>query len=419
MASKKPTSKQIDISPRRISKSSNGPAKRTSGTGSKPASAPNGSLEVGTTDAGTKYDPVADKPNKLKKRRFSKKTKLIITAALVAAAAIAVAAVYLWPRHHAPASRASVVTKNVQTTVKPATAPSPLTGVEVSPEAAKQPVVAVVIENFYPDARPQSGLASAGVVYEALAEGGITRYLAMYQDNLAVDIGPVRSLRTYFVDWGLEYNAPVAHVGGNVDALDLIKPLNMKNLDQFYNGSYFRRVTSRYAPHNVYIADSQMKKLLSDRGYAAEPTFAPWPRKEDSKSTSLTASTITVNFSGADYQARFEYDPASNSYIRYIRNAPDVDANDKVPIKPKNVAVMYMPTQFGATRIGESTVTMQTVGSGKAVIFMDGVATEATWKKASHEGRTQFFDASGQEIKLNRGQTWVSVVPVGKEVTYK
>lgn len=418
MATKKPTPKQMDIvPPRRATKSKANSAKR-SAVSTTQISTPTQFTSSNVTDAGSKYDPQEGMPSKLKKRRLSKKTKLII-AAVAFVFIIAAVAIYFWPHRHSPTSRASVATKNIQTTIKPATAPSLLTGVEVSPEAAKQPVVAVVIENFYPDARPQSGLSSAGVVYEALAEGGITRYLAMFQDSLAPDIGPVRSLRTYFIDWGLEYNAPVAHVGGNADALDLIKPLNMKNLDQFYNGSYFRRVTSRYAPHNVYINDVQMKKLLNDRGYAGEPTFTPWPRKDDKKPDSLTASTITVNFSGADYQAKFEFDPGSNCYVRFVRNTPDVDANDKVAVKPKNVIVMYMPTQFGATKIGEATVVMQTVGTGKAIIFMDGVATEATWKKASHEGRTQFYDASGTEIKLNRGQTWVSVVPVGKEVSYK
>lgn len=309
--------------------------------------------------------------------------------------------------------------KTAQSTPKPATVASPLTGVEVSPEAAKKPVVAVVIENLYPNARPQSGLSSAGVVYEALAEGGITRYLAIFQDQLAPDIGPVRSLRTYFIDWGLEYDAPVAHVGGNIDALNLIKPLGMKNLDQFYNSAYFRRITSRSAPHNVYISDSQMNKLLSDRGYNGEPTFKPWLRKDDNKSTNLTASVITVNFSSADYQAKFDYDPNSNSYTRSIRNTADIDANGKVAIKPKNVIVMQIPTQFGASASGQSTAVMQTVGSGKATIFMDGVAIEATWKKDDHKARTQFFDANGKEIALNRGQTWVAVLPTDRSFSYQ
>lgn len=410
MANKKPQFKAIDISIRKRAIKPEVPL------GKKSLSTPQ--TTKSTKISAATEQQTASSPSKPKKR-LSKKTKIIIIVTVILLVLSAAGLIFYYTRPKPTTTRAQTSVKTSEEAVKPATVPSPLTGVGVGGAAAKQPVVAVVVENFYPDARPQSGLASAGVVYEALAEGGITRYLALYQDHLAPDIGPVRSLRTYFVDWGLEYNAPVAHVGGNADALDLIKPLNMKNLDQFYNGSYFRRVTSRYAPHNVYIIDAQMKKLLNDRVYAGEPTFTPWPRKDDKKSDSLTASTITVNFSGADYQAKFEYDPSSNSYARFVRNTPDVDANDKVAVKPKNVIVMYMPTQFGATRIGEATVVMQTVGTGKAVVFMDGVATEATWKKASHEGRTQYYDTNGAEIKLNRGQTWVSVIPVGKEVSYK
>ncbi len=403
----KSTVRSMDIRPRRVEKLDT----TASGDGTNSASS------LINSPAAAKYDNhTISKP----KQRWSKKTKLIVfglsgVIALVLLATLA----YATTRPKPIATRTQTDIKTAQSTPKPATVASPLTGVEVSPEAAKKPVVAVVIENLYPNARPQSGLSSAGVVYEALAEGGITRYLAIFQDQLAPDIGPVRSLRTYFIDWGLEYDAPVAHVGGNIDALNLIKPLGMKNLDQFYNSAYFRRITSRSAPHNVYISDSQMNKLLSDRGYNGEPTFKPWLRKDDNKSTNLTASVITVNFSSADYQAKFDYDPNSNSYTRSIRNTADIDANGKVAIKPKNVIVMQIPTQFGASASGQSTAVMQTVGSGKATIFMDGVAIEATWKKDDHKARTQFFDANGKEIALNRGQTWVAVLPTDRSFSYQ
>ncbi len=411
MANKKQLPKSFDISVRRRS------VKTTDKNDSSLAASQAEESGKGLSTTKSDDDKLLSSPAK---KRLSKKAKIIIAVVAGVFVVVAiVATIYFLNKSKPQASRTQTGVKVSQPPAKPPTAPSPLTGVEVDPAAAKQPVVAVVVENLYPSARPQSGLSDAGVVYEALAEGGITRYLALFQDHLAADIGPVRSLRTYFVDWGLEHNAPVAHVGGNADALDLIKPLGMKNLDQFHNGSYFRRINTRAAPHNVYIKSEQMKKLLNDRGFGGPPDFKPWPRKDDTKSQSLTASTIEVNFSGPDYKARFDYDPATNSYTRFIRNAADIDANTKAPIKTKNIIAMYMPTQFGVTRIGESTVVMQTVGSGKAVIFTDGVATEATWKKTDHKARTQFLDANGAEIKLNRGQTWVSVVPVGKSVSYK
>ena len=177
-----------------------------------------------------------------------------------------------WVKHHKLASVLIVLTvialaggsamafglfgKQTQTTVikvikkpaKPTTVASPLTGLQVAPKIAEQPITAVVIEN-HPDARPQSGLSQAGVVYEALAEGGITRFLAFFLDEKPKEVGPIRSIRTYFVDWALEFNAPVAHVGGNIDALDIINPLGMKDMNEFAYGPYFYRTTDRYAPH--------------------------------------------------------------------------------------------------------------------------------------------------------------------------
>ncbi|MEI7818800.1 MAG: DUF3048 domain-containing protein [bacterium] len=300
---------------------------------------------------------------------------------------------------------------------KPITKAAPLTGLQVDPAQADLPIVGVVVENLYPDARPQSGLSQAGIVYEALAEGGITRYQAFYQE-LPKDIGPVRSLRTYFAYWGLEYNSPVAHAGGNADALDLAAAQKMKDLNAFYYLD-FRRISSRYAPHNLYITGESLGKLAKAQGFDEKPTVEAWPYKDDAKSPTPTASKITVDFSYYDYQASFAYNPDSNDYTRSVRGVPAIDQNTEKAAQPKNVIVMYMPTSYGKTRTDEQTVIMQIIGSGKAVVFRDGVATEGTWKKESAGGRTTFTDTAGAPISLNRGQTWVSVVPVGKLATWE
>ena len=149
----------------------------------------------------------------------------------------------------------------------PVTKLSPLTGLAVAPDLADRPITAIVIEN-HPDARPQSGLSQAGVVYEALAEGGITRFLAFFGDQQAGNLGPVRSVRTYFVDWTLEFDAPLAHAGGNADALDLIGPLGMKNMDGLGIGApTFYRTNDRYAPHNLYTSGALLDNLEAKFGF--------------------------------------------------------------------------------------------------------------------------------------------------------
>ncbi|MBW3537999.1 DUF3048 domain-containing protein [Candidatus Parcubacteria bacterium] len=303
---------------------------------------------------------------------------------------------------------------------KPATKPSPLTGVELEPALAERPVSAVIIEN-HPNARPQSGLGQAGVVYEALAEGGITRFMALYLEQRAPALGPIRSVRTYFVDWALEFDAPVAHVGGNADALDLVAPLGLKSLTQFaHPGSYYRS-RDRFAPHNAYTSSDLLDQLLAKLGFNQPAKFKPSPRKPDSPpaaGTAATAPTIGINYSYRGFQVEYRYDAATNSYARFMAGAPHVDRNDGKQIMAKNVVVQYMPTRYGVTRIGEATVIMGTPGSGQAVVFRDGGAVTGTWSKASHRERTVLKDTTGAEIPLNAGNTWYSIVPVGRSVSY-
>lgn len=300
---------------------------------------------------------------------------------------------------------------------KPTTMASPLTGVQVAPEVAESPVYASIIEN-HPDARPQSGLGEAGVVYEALAEGGITRFLALFLDTKPKEIGPIRSIRTYFVDWALEFNAPLMHVGGNIDALDMIGPYNVKDINQFYNSGYFYRSRDRYAPHNVYMTQANQTAVLKDKGWNKAATFTPNARKKDAPANPPTNPTITVNYSTVGYQAKYTYDATTNSYLRNMAGAPHIDRNTNTQIKVKNIVVQYMPTTYGTTRIGEQSTRMATPGSGKAVVFRDGTAVEGTWSKSSHTTRTKLLDSTGKEIPLNTGNTWYSIVPTGNVVTY-
>jgi Protein of unknown function (DUF3048) N-terminal domain/Protein of unknown function (DUF3048) C-terminal domain len=317
----------------------------------------------------------------------------------------------------------TVMRPSTKTATKPATPPkpitkiSPLTGVAVAPELADRPITAVVIEN-QTDSRPQSGLSQAGVVYEALAEGGITRYLAFYLENKAGTLGPVRSIRTYFVDWALEFNAPVAHAGGNADALDLINPLGMKDMNEFAWGSYFYRTTDRFAPHNLYTSGDKLDALEQKLGYFKPATFTPSPRKADAPMATPTNPDIKIDYSYTGYQVEYKYDATHNDYARFLAGAPHIDRNTGQQIHAKNVVVQYMPTSFGTTRIGESTVIMGTPGSGQAVVFRDGGAATGTWTKPNHTTRTKLLDPTGAEIQLDPGNTWYSIVPIGKTATY-
>ena len=347
----------------------------------------------------------------------SRRAKIIAAILVLLIIPAAAWGYFSFSRNHQPVAAVKTV-KTATPTPVPTSKPSPLTGVELPIAQADRPVTGIVIEN-HPDARPQSGLGQAGVVYEALAEGGITRFFALFLENRPAQLGPVRSIRTYFVDWALEYNTPVAHVGGNADALDLIDPLHMKDINEFYNGKTFYRSKDRYAPHNAYTSSDLLDALEQTNDFAHPASFKPSPRTaKDTPTTSPAHGNIHIDYSYNGYQVDYKYDPASNSYLRSMAGAPHIDRNDGKQIAVKNVVVQYMPTSFGTTRIGEQTVIMGTPGTGRAIVFRDGQAIEGTWAKAQHTDRTKLLDGSGKDIPLNRGNTWYSIVPSSKTVSY-
>lgn len=289
---------------------------------------------------------------------------------------------------------------------------SPLTGVEIPKESKdklNQPVTAIMIENS-PDARPQSGLKQAGVVYEAIAEAGITRFLALYQEAKPELIGPVRSVRMYYVDWLTPYQASVAHVGGSAKALELVRNGSYRDIDQFFNPGTYWRASDRFAPHNVYTNFEKLDSLNASKGFK-ESKFSPWPRKNQTKKDSYDAKNIDINFSSASYNTSYTYDENTNAYNRTLGGEPHND-REKGQIAPNVVIAM----QVDMSHVLEDGYreSIKTIGSGKATIFQDGSAIEATWTKNSKSDNIKFTDSSGKEVKLNRGQTWIAAVPNGQ-----
>lgn len=307
---------------------------------------------------------------------------------------------------------AVVQAPTIKTTPKPAPEKkyySPLTGMPVADEAAtKLPVTAIMIENS-PDARPQSGLKQSGVVYEAIAEGGITRFLTLHQQDKPQLIGPVRSLRMYYVDWLAPYNASVAHVGGSAGALNEIRNGKYRDIDQFFNPGTYWRATDRYAPHNVYTSFDKLDALNQAKGYN-ESTFTGFSRVDGKASDTPNATSIAVGISGPLYNSSYTWDAASNTYLRSQAGAPHLDREDG-QITPSAVVVL----KVNMTRIMEDGYreSITTTGSGEAVIFQNGTAQAVTWNKADRTSQLSFTDAAGKDVPLIRGQAWITAIPNG------
>ena len=293
---------------------------------------------------------------------------------------------------------------------------SPLTGNLVNDEATtKQPVTGIMIENS-PDARPQSGLKDSGVVFEAIAEGGITRFLVLYQQEKPQIIGPVRSLRLYDVDWLAAFNSSIGHVGGSLYALNEIRNGSYRDIDQFFNPSTYWRSTDRYAPHNVYTSFAKLDALNTAKGYTTS-TFSGFTRIDGKTSTAPTATNIDITISSYLYNSNYVYDATTNTYSRSQAGEPHLD-RESGQITPSVIIAMSVDeTTIFEDGYRES---ITTIGNGNATIFQNGTAVNATWHKPSKLDQITFTDATGIDIPLIRGQTWIAAIPNGKGgVTWK
>jgi hypothetical protein len=307
--------------------------------------------------------------------------------------------------HH---SKKPVVVHQIKPIVKPVpskTVASTLSGLQVDPSVNTRPVTAVMIENST-DARPQSGLGQAEVVFEAVAEGGITRFLALYQDTAPGAVGPVRSARPYYIQWELGFDGAYAHVGGSPEALTDIKTWNVRDLDQFANSGSYQRISSRAAPHNVYTSIAALNQLEAAKGYTSS-TFTGFARKKEAPLKQPNAGHIDIAISGPLYNVHYDYVAATNSYNRSEGGAPHVDANNNATLSPKVVVVLVMP--YGL-EVDDHHSQYSTIGSGHAYIFQDGTVTGGQWAKASNTSQFVFTDSAGKKVLLNPGQTWLTAL---------
>lgn len=352
-----------------------------------------------------------------------------------------------------PTSQTSqpVVTNGKRPTIDPAiprTEICPLNGAKFTKQemetwSTRRPM-AVMIENSL-DARPISGLLNADIVYEAVAEGGITRFMGMFYCGAAagnVEMAPIRSARIYFVKLVPEYDALYAHVGGaglcddsTVDerakALCYIRQNKIKDMDQF--GLDFKachRLTNRIGrevayEHTMACFSDELYKVAADRLWtnvdskkvAWNKNFVSWKFKTD-ESDKGTTTSIKFAFwdSQPDYAVEWQYDAANNLYKRFNGGQPALDHNSDEQLTAKNVVIQFVK-ETGPVD-DHKHMLYDVVGNGKMQLFQDGKVIEGTWAKLSATARTRFLDAAGREVQFNPGVIWIELVPTGNQIEY-
>ncbi|HHW01551.1 MAG TPA: DUF3048 domain-containing protein [Thermoanaerobacterales bacterium] len=285
---------------------------------------------------------------------------------------------------------------------------NPLTGLaDMNTKYVNQRPLAVMVENEY-HARPQSGLDKADVVYEIMAEGGITRFLALFLGRDVDEIGPIRSARPYFIDYAMEYDGIYIHYGASPQGYSDLNKLKIDHIDGIYDGVTFWRDRSRKEPHNAYSSTEKILKTSEKRGFLKPVDLQVWnfngqdaqPRGEILKKFKLTYFS--------NYSVSYTYDATKMAYERYINDKPHTDRKTGEPIFVKNIIVQYVDARV-IDKAGR--LEMRTVGSGKAYYISDGFCEELKWEKESRSARTVYTLADGTELTINPGNTWIQIMP--------
>ncbi len=331
---------------------------------------------------------------------------------------------------------------------------SVLTGLELADDAdATAPIYCVQTPNGLDGARPQAGLAEAGVVFEAIAEAGITRFAALYQEPTSGAIGPIRSLRTYYLQWDTPFNCTVVHAGGSGDALAALYAGKYSEIDEedgyTYRGSAWAR-----SWNNLFTTPDLLAQATAGRSSAGavgfarltpdesaqnrveasaiEPLVITEPSDGDTSFLETPFPPITLNFgSWAGYNVVYTYDNTTNTYLRsydtgeahLVYQCPPDNAKlsdpeafcSLVQLAPSVVVAMIVDESRASDNYHED---ITAIGQGDAYIFQNGTVIEGTWSKDSTADQIKFFDADGAAVKLAVGQTFVEAIPTYGSVRY-
>lgn len=288
---------------------------------------------------------------------------------------------------------------------------------DVEEEAPR--IVGVMIDN-HPEAWPQRGLSQARVVYEAPVEGGITRFLAIFDNAQMVEkVGPVRSARPYFIDWLKEYGDGLyMHCGGSPAALALLGNADIFSANEYYKGSYYWRDEARQAPHNLYTDSEEWQKFILKYGAdRSARDWEGWKFKRDIKNIEEikdiegdSVKRVKIKYR-PEYDVEWVYNLESNRYERWQNGQKMLDAD--MPVTAENVLIQSAAVEI-LDDIGRRGI--ETVGEGEARVLLLGKLIRGSWRREDLNSRTRFYDKDGKEIELIPGQTWVEVVPRNMEI---
>lgn len=289
----------------------------------------------------------------------------------------------------------------------------PFTGIKTNENPQDKTPYIVVVENSKAS-RPQSGLSFADIVYETSAEGGIPRFIAIYHSNTASKIGPVRSIRPYFLTISKEYALPIAHCGGSKEALNEVKKdSSIMSINEMTNGKYYYRDNNRKAPHNLYTSSEKILKAIKDKKYNLKAESSLKFDNEFFNNNDLKeALNITIKPNNV-YETSYTFE--DGTYTKLMDGEIAKDAITNSPLTFTNIVVQKTDITL---QTDNSHLNIDLVSSGEGYIFSNGKVIEMKWSKDSQYDDTKLYDLDGNPISLSEGNTIWNIVDSQSIITY-
>ncbi len=283
----------------------------------------------------------------------------------------------------------------------------PLTGVATNGSVDAR-AIAVMINN-HTQARPQSGLQDADLIYEVLAEGEVTRFLAVYQSEFPERVGPVRSARDYYIQLAKGLDAIYINHGYSPDAKELLDNGYIDHLNGlFYDGTLFMRDKSRKSPHNSYIAFDNIIEGAEENSYdleGAPPSFSFLSEGELASLSGNEGSIFTVKYGSSAYDVTYEYSESDQAYKRFTRNEQTVDNDTGEPILLDNIVILEANHEV-VDEEGRRDIDLKS--GGKGYLMQKGKWNEIEWINRDH---LIMLMKDQEEAKLVPGKTWINIIP--------
>ncbi len=284
---------------------------------------------------------------------------------------------------------------------------------------------AVMINNLAA-ARPyHTGLKNAYLVYEIIVEGGITRYLALFKDNLPEVVGSVRSARHYYIDYALENDAYYIHWGWSPQAQSDISTLSIDNVNGLSTGTpyFFRQSISGVNKEHTGFANlKEMANIVAKKDYRATTNkalllnYSATPVDYSSLEDVQESNTIDLLYSKS-YVTNYVYDATTQVYKQSVNSVAHTDYATKEQYTVKNI-IAYQVKNYSIDEYGRQDI--ENIGSGKGYYFTNGLVIPITWEKKDRSSQTIYkYQANGKEIKVNDGNTWIHIVPTSGSITFK